>query len=173
MGAVHKAERPGFRKSGILWLQPYYPFLFSWNFGYDQHIPASSTQFALPNKARAGHVSNDEARIWWDYFHRREVADQLAAIKLERVECRIAIASLRGTVEQMRNAANTSLQRRTSLTARIAELRAELSRAKAEFQEAECLGVQSVEEVELVKDKPLPLKRNYHSWKPVSLDCRN
>ncbi|MQM23550.1 hypothetical protein Taro_056616, partial [Colocasia esculenta] len=59
-----------FRRGSVVYFEPYYPFRFARNFGYDQHIPPSSANFNLTNRAVGGGQLLDQARKWWDFFHR-------------------------------------------------------------------------------------------------------
>ncbi|MQM04636.1 hypothetical protein Taro_037441 [Colocasia esculenta] len=59
-----------FRRGNVVYLEPYYPFRFSRNFGYDQHIPLSSADFDLSGRAIGGSHLMEQARKWWDFFHR-------------------------------------------------------------------------------------------------------
>ncbi|MQL85360.1 hypothetical protein Taro_017884 [Colocasia esculenta] len=59
-----------FRRGSVVYFEPYYPFRFARNFGYDQHIPPSSANFNLTSRAVGGGQLLDQARKWWDFFHR-------------------------------------------------------------------------------------------------------
>ncbi|MQM10761.1 hypothetical protein Taro_043659 [Colocasia esculenta] len=59
-----------FRRGSVIYLEPYYPFRFARNFGYDQHIPPSSAKFDLSGRAVGGSHLLEQARKWWDFFHR-------------------------------------------------------------------------------------------------------
>ncbi|MQM20181.1 hypothetical protein Taro_053197, partial [Colocasia esculenta] len=59
-----------FRRGQIVYMEPYYPFRFGRNFGYDQHIPPSSARFFPEERVVQGLKAVDEARRWWDFFHR-------------------------------------------------------------------------------------------------------
>ncbi|MQL69380.1 hypothetical protein Taro_001697 [Colocasia esculenta] len=59
-----------FRRGSVIYFEPYYPFRFARNFGYDQHIPPSSANFNMTSRAVGGGQLLDQARKWWDFFHR-------------------------------------------------------------------------------------------------------
>ncbi|MQM23834.1 hypothetical protein Taro_056904 [Colocasia esculenta] len=59
-----------FRRGSVVYFEPYYPFRFARNFGYDQHIPPSSANFNLTSRGVGGGQLLDQARKWWDFFHR-------------------------------------------------------------------------------------------------------
>ncbi|MQM05768.1 hypothetical protein Taro_038586 [Colocasia esculenta] len=59
-----------FRRGSVVYFEPYYPFRFARNFGYDQHIPPSSANFNLTSRAVGGGQLLDQAAKWWDFFHR-------------------------------------------------------------------------------------------------------